>query len=525
VGQDSATYHVAMLGRVQKYLQGSNLSADNGNMHVTLSPLGEIGYDKSHRPTVVWTNVNHAVGFGNYCFKAVHEYSSHELQELPYSSGLIRLPPARPRIIEDGDQLIHDLGLREDNLHILHKIQSLNMSGHRVQAIPERIVMMKNLVELNASRNRLSRIPNEIRALTNLARLNLSHNPSLLPDMPHSMMRLTGLRELRLANTGLLRLSDSISLLQKLELLDLSDNQLLSLPRKGLAGMQNLVSMPCHGNPEVEDRVCGVPKEVAQRPGTTALVRDGDKHASIPLSDSFNWSPDGVLGFLRHRPHMYVPIRKEEGHPQSGGWSRSDTTMVLGTSRYSDRATEMIDELLRLVTFMRKSPFPSAPAGLELGFKEIMVDPAAASPEKSKNGKRGKTRRKGKKVKVEITVEKYYVADRIHDVWDQFQTDYAHLTKMKPGEESVFLKYLVQAMNNSTLVSTNMADLQRLLKIYKKKAAKDGFPFPPNYFEGRPQSFPGKRVKSSDSIQTHRGQLLPLVKLGSSNSSNSQNGE
>jgi len=219
-----------------------------------------------------------------------------------------------------------------------------------------------------------------------------------------------------------------------------------------------------------------------------------------------------------------LPIRKEEGHPPSGGWSRSDTTVVLGTSRYSDRATEMIDELLRLVTFMRKSPFPSAPAGLELGFKEIMVDPAAASPEKSQNGKRGKTRRKGKKLKVEIIVEKYYVADRIHDVWDQFQTDYAHLTKMKPGEESVFLKYLVQAMNNSTLVSTNMADLQRLLKIYKKKAAKDGFPFPPNYFEGRPQSFPGKRAKSSDSIQTHRGQLLPLVKLGSSNSSNSQNG-
>ena len=479
-----------------------------------------MSYQGNTKPTVMWKDVHRAVGFSNECLRAAHEYSSHELKALPYSSGLITMPPAKPSRIQSGDQLIQTLGLREDNLHILLKVKSLNISGHCVQALPARIEMLKNLNELDASSNQLKMLPSEIQSLADLRRLNLDQNPGLMRDVPHSIMRLTALVQLHLKNTGLLRLSQSISVLRKLALLDISDNEVMSLPRKQLSDMKTLVTLHCQGNPEIEDRVCGIPKEVVNRPGVTTLSRDGDKHPTIPLSDSWNWTPDGVLGFLRHRPHMFVPIRKEEGQPQTGGWMRSSTAVVCdigGPHGVSDRATQLIDELLRLVIFLRKYPFPSPPGGPELTYKEVELDPLIVSPENSKLGKKGKKKKgKSKKKRVDIEVERYYVADRIHDIWMTFQRDYAHLTKNKPGEECVFFKHLVSAINNTTLLSTNFADVQRLLKTYKKKTAKDGFPFPRSYLQGfdsrERAPFPGKRVNSTSTASTplKTGRLAPL---------------
>ena len=503
---------------MQKYLQGSTPGEQKASTHITLSPLGEVGYEGSKRPGVVWTNLNETVGLDNGCFKAVHGCSSHELEQLPYSSGLIKMKPTRPRTIHDGDQLTHVLGLRESNEHILHRIQSLDMSHHKVQVLPERIVMMKNLKQLNASSNCLSTLPAGIRTLTNLTHLDLSQNPALFPDIPHSVLSLTKLRELRLANTGLLRLTGSISVLQTLALLDISLNQVLSLPKKELAYMTNLSMLSCNCNPEVDDRICGIPKEVVRRPGMTTLVRDGDKHSNIPLSDSWNWSPDGVLGFLRHRPHMFVPIRKEDGQPQSGGWTRSSNRTCLGLYGI-DRTTELIDELLRLVIFLRRYPFPSTPGGPELAFIEVKENtPEAESSQKDGAKPKGKKRRKKGKEKTKIPVERYYVAERIHDIWEQFQIDYARQQKNKPGEECVFFKYLVMAMNSTTLVSAHMTDLQRLLKTYKKKSAKDGFPFPPNFLDGlSPHKFPlGRNKKAANmSASSHSSRQTSALTLTS----------
>lgn len=442
----------------------------------------------------------------------MHACSSHELEELPYSSGLIKVQPAKPSTIQDGDQLTHVLGLRESNEHILHRIQSLDMSHHKVQVLPDRIVMMKNLKQLNASGNRLNTLATGIRTLTNLTHLDLSQNPALFHDIPHSLLSLTQLRELRVASTGLLRLTSPISVLQKLVLLDISHNQVLSLPKKELAYMTSLALLSCHGNPEVDDRVCGIPKEVVRRSGMTALVRDGDKHPNIPLSDSWNWSPDGVLGFLRHRPHMFVPIRKEEGQPQSGGWTRSSNKACWGLYG-SDRTTELIDELIRLVVFLRRYPFPSTPGGPELAFIQVMQNTSEKEDSQTDGSKKtGKKKKKKKGKEKEVPVERYYVAERIRDIWDQFQIDYARQQKNKPGEECVFFKYLVMALNNTTLVSAQMADLQRLLKTYKRKAAKDSFPFPPNFFNGRsPLKFPLRRNKTPMSISV----ASPLPRQGS----------
>jgi hypothetical protein len=487
-------YRTSVIGHVRHYLMHDTR---NNNSEMSLSALGEIGYHgsakDSERPQVLWSDLNRAFGYERACFKAVHECWSHELEELPYSTGITRLPPAKPRTLHDADELIHALGLREDNFEILNRVTALNVSGHRLIALPDRLVMLKNLCSLDASANRLVALPVHLATLSSLTYLDVSENSALFSDIPESVVRLRHLRDLLLANTGLVRISKSISQLRDLALFDVSRNCITSLPRKELAAMPKLVSMACHGNPRVAQRVCGIPEEVARGRGTTTRVRDGDRHANIPLSDTWNWTPDGVLGYLRHRPHAFVTVRKMDGQ-QTNGWTRSSTAVVLEAYGAGDRVTFLIDELVRLIIFQRRDPFPAAPRGPQLAYAPVAD--AVEDVGKKRKGKKGgkKTKTKNGEQRQAPLIDKYYVAGRIHDIWLQFQADYAHLTKCKPGQEAVFFKHLVAAMNKTSLLSTVVADLQRLLKVFKKRFAKDGFPFPPSYLEeGRPvDHFPGK---------------------------------
>jgi hypothetical protein len=179
---------------------------------------------------------------------------------------------------------------------------------------------------------------------------------------------------------------------------------------------------------------------------------------------------------------------------QTNGWTRSSTAVVLEAYGAGDRVTFLIDELVRLIIFQRRDPFPAAPRGPQLAYAPVAD--AVEDVGKKRKGKKGgkKTKTKNGEQRQAPLIDKYYVAGRIHDIWLQFQADYAHLTKCKPGQEAVFFKHLVAAMNKTSLLSTVVADLQRLLKVFKKRFAKDGFPFPPSYLEeGRPvDHFPGK---------------------------------
>ncbi len=468
----------------------------NSNSEMSLSALGEIGYhgpaEESERPQVLWSDLNCAFGYERACFKAVHECWSHELEELPYSTGITRLPPTRPRTLHDADEVTFALGLREDNFAILNRVTNLNLSGHRLMALPDRLVMLKNLRSLDASDNCLVALPVHLATLSNLTYLNVSENSALLGDLPESVLQLRHLCDLLLANTGLVRISKSIAQLRDLALLDVSGNCVTSLPRKELAAMPKLVTVACQDNPRVAQRVCGIPEEVARGRGTTMRVRDGDRHANIPLSDTWNWTPDGVLGYLRHRPHAFVTVRKMDGQ-QTNGWVRSSTAVVLEAYGAGDKVTFLIDELVRLIIFQRRDPFPAAPRGPQLAYAPVAdaVEVMGKKRTGKKGGKKAKTKN-GEQRQAPLD-DKYYVAGRIHDIWLQFQVDYAHLTKSKPGHEAVFFKHLVAAMNKTSLLSTVVADLQRLLKVFKKRFAKDGFPFPLSYLkEGRPvEHFPG----------------------------------
>ena len=481
----------------------SQQDSTNSKCEISLSALGEMSYhgpatgSRNARPQVLWTDLGRLAGFqgATACFKPHHAFNSHSLSELPYSSGIIRLPPHKPRTLHDADDLIHALGLRESNLEILLKVTSLDLSGHRVAALPDRLVMLKNLCCLDASRNGLAALPSHLETLTRLTHLNLNDNAALFSDgiLPASVLRLSQLRRLELANTGLEHVSKMISQLRDLALLDVSRNRVSALPRKELAEMLTLVTMACEGNPQVAQRVCGIPEEVARTRSTTTRVRDGDKHANIPISDTWNWTPDGVLGYLRHRPHMLLPVRNQDGRGHSGGWARSSSSVVLEAYGAGDRAAYLIDELLRLVIFLRRAPFPSSPRGPQLAYAYAHAEVAGAPGTKDK-GRRG---RKGGKGNVGAQAkDKYYVSGRIHDIWLQFQADYSHLTKSKPGHETVFFKHLLAALNKTTLLSALLADLARLFKIFNKKFAREGFPFPPSYLKDRVPgaAFPGKGV-------------------------------
>lgn len=121
----------------------------------------------------------------------------------------------------------------------------LNLSGQKLDKIPENIFNQTSLIELNVSNNELTgSIQAEIRKLENLEILNASNN------------KMTGVPA-------------EIGQLKNLQVLDLSNNQLTGLPNE-LGNLRNLRTLNISGNNYSEYDLNGIIKNL---PSDTNIIK------------------------------------------------------------------------------------------------------------------------------------------------------------------------------------------------------------------------------------------------------------
>ncbi|XP_036426166.1 leucine-rich repeat-containing protein 40 isoform X1 [Colossoma macropomum] len=178
---------------------------------------------------------------------------------------------------EDLGQLCHleDLDLSNnkliaipDSLANLNNLTKLNLSFNSLKSLPPAISEMKNLRLLDCSRNHLESVP-PVLAQMALEQLYLRHNKlRFLPELPSCktlkelhcgnnqieeldaahLKHLSALSVLELRDNKVKRLPEEITLLQGLERLDLTNNDISSVPF-GLGTLPKLTSLALEGNP------------------------------------------------------------------------------------------------------------------------------------------------------------------------------------------------------------------------------------------------------------------------------------
>mmetsp|Transcript_64759 Transcript_64759/g.159389 ORF Transcript_64759/g.159389 Transcript_64759/m.159389 type:complete len:1083 (-) Transcript_64759:8-3256(-) len=320
----------------------------NMNIEYDMSILGELKYrDVAKRPLVEWQSINDALG--GILRPYYGEEADFTTARPPYSQGPAALPPSRPNKIATAEQLVFTLGLKESNT-VLPMVRSLNISGHALPSLPDRIASMSSLEAFKASNNNLTRLPDSFVVFTKLKSLKLSNNPRLCGEMPFQILKLTRLEELYMCSTGLTSLTSAIENLSRMQRLDISRNALRTLPLPSLANMKTLLLLDVGGNPiSPDDMICGVPKEIVQQRGSTSFVLvDKKADPSRMSTSSFSskrpppqragyWVPLGILGYLRHSFRCYQ---------SSGGWE--DVKEYKG----EDTAIKFTSEMIKLARFL-----------------------------------------------------------------------------------------------------------------------------------------------------------------------------
>ena len=134
---------------------------------------------------------------------------------------------------------------RLDNVHFIGLLQFFNLSGCSLHNLT--LTRMDHLKVLDASRNQLNALNWIILTQTvALRHLDLSHNPHLLTQglpktLLHSLRFMRSLQVLVLRNTGLTHIeSHSFENNLKLQKLDVSQNQIVTVERVGFSGLDKL---------------------------------------------------------------------------------------------------------------------------------------------------------------------------------------------------------------------------------------------------------------------------------------------
>lgn len=121
----------------------------------------------------------------------------------------------------------------------------LDLSGLKLEVLPESIVELSALETLNLFSNRLTALPHGFERLSALKRLNLSMNQ--LTSLPDSFGNLVELESLEISQNQLSTLPDSFGQLTGLQSLDLSINRLNSLP-ESFGQLEALRELSIHRN-------------------------------------------------------------------------------------------------------------------------------------------------------------------------------------------------------------------------------------------------------------------------------------
>lgn len=149
-------------------------------------------------------------------------------------------------------------------------ISILNLEGIEMFHLPVIIAEYKNLRELYVYNNNLETIPAEIDNLQNLEILNLGESRGAfnkISHLPESLSNLQKLRELYISNNNLTQIPECIFNLRSLEVLDLSYNQIREVPAE-IGRLVNLRILNLSYN-----ELKTLPKEISQLKNLRKLDR------------------------------------------------------------------------------------------------------------------------------------------------------------------------------------------------------------------------------------------------------------
>jgi len=147
------------------------------------------------------------------------------------------------------------------------KDKELNLDGLQLEAIPDSLVELTNLRSLSLANNKITVIPDTLGQLTNLETLYLLYNE--ITAIPDSLSELNKLEYLDLYSNQITAIPDSLSRIASLRYLYLEYNRITALPDSLL--LLNLRLLLLHGNPGL-----GIPAEIlgAERGNNAANAKD-----------------------------------------------------------------------------------------------------------------------------------------------------------------------------------------------------------------------------------------------------------
>ncbi|KAL8178486.1 UNVERIFIED_CONTAM: hypothetical protein K2H54_048867 [Gekko kuhli] len=187
----------------------------------------------------------------------------------------------------------------------LTSLVHLNLACNKLRSLPTEISAMKNLRQLDCTKNYLETIPPELASMASLEQLYLRRNKlHYLPSLPsckllkelhvgenqievltaEHLKHLNSLCVLELRDNKLKALPDEITLLQGLERLDLSNNDISRLPYK-LGNLPQLKFLALEGNP-----LRTIRRDVLQK-GTQEIL----KYLRSKIQDDDEISSNGEL--------------------------------------------------------------------------------------------------------------------------------------------------------------------------------------------------------------------------------------
>ncbi len=123
-----------------------------------------------------------------------------------------------------------DLNTLFNQLAQLPKLKSINLSGGTYKTLPNSIKKLPALEVLNLKDNNFTTLPDSFTYLKNLRVLNLEHNPYLYDEDVFERIKTLNIEDLNFSASGLLQLSDKIGEVKSLKKLNLSINDIKTLP-------------------------------------------------------------------------------------------------------------------------------------------------------------------------------------------------------------------------------------------------------------------------------------------------------
>jgi hypothetical protein len=134
-------------------------------------------------------------------------------------------------------------------------LEKLQLSGNRLVHLPDSLCDLESLEGLWLHGNLLESLPTDIGSLSNLKQMAIAGNR--LAGLPDSIGLLTSLVELVAAGNMLERLPKSIGTLSACRILDLHGNRLTGVPET-IALMESLEELWLHGNPTLKSLPFGL---------------------------------------------------------------------------------------------------------------------------------------------------------------------------------------------------------------------------------------------------------------------------